>query len=210
MEANQEAPKQAKSLEETCVEQAQKLFAQAEQLGKRGTSFAMAGADLLATAQRASAPRVIEKLLSFLPVAVALLANERKPVEPPPHIEPGPAELRQQQIRFLEVQLGQEPENEAVQEELAQLRAEQEAEAKKMRLGWFLDDVIFKASARLRFDLVEELRDLLLENRNGETDDAIEELLNVTAPIRFERIDRLARLVDLPGIRVNQVICGEG
>ncbi|MBL8635977.1 MAG: hypothetical protein JNM40_22305 [Myxococcales bacterium] len=201
METNQEAPKQAKSLEETCVEQAQKLFAQAEQLGKEGKSFAMAGADLLATAQRASAPRQIEKLLSFIPMVAALLMTERKRTDPPPpHIEPGPIELRQQEIRSYEVQLEQQPENQDVQEQLAKLRAEQAAEMKKQRLGWFVGDVIAKASARLRFDLVEELKDLVRENRNGELDDAIKELLTVTAPIRFERIERLAQFLESPVI----------
>lgn len=192
------------TLAETCTERARGLLIRAEGLGKHGGSLAMAGADLLATAQRAEQSAQLEKLLSFgLPLVLMMASGNRGGPPPAPDIEPTPYELREKEIAALGImathatEAGKPDEAQSHRDRQSNLIAERDAENLQRQTEWFVQSVITDAAKRLQYGLADELHDLVRENKDGALDDKIQRLLTEIAPIRIGRLLRAANVVSV-------------
>lgn len=192
------------TLAETCVEQAQKLFEQAERLGKRGGSFAIAGADLLATAGRSERVQQAKDFLAnLLPLAALFYKPKISQLETEREIEPTPYELREKEIAALGImathatEAGKPDEAQSHRDRQSKLIAERDAENLQRQTEWFVQSVITDAAKRLQYGLADELHDLVRENKDGALDDKIQRLLTEIAPIRIGRLLRAANVVSV-------------
>jgi hypothetical protein len=191
------------TLAETCVEQAQKLFEQAERLGKRGGSFAIAGADLLATAGRSERVQQAKDFFAtLLPLAALFYKPKISQLETEREIEPTPYELREKEIAALGImathatEAGKPDEAQSHRDRQSKLIAERDAENLQRQTEWFVQSVITGAAKRLEHALADELHDLVRENKTGALDEEIERLLCEVAPIRFGRLMKAAAAVE--------------
>lgn len=154
-----------------CVERAQSLFAKAEELGKDGHQFAIAGADLMASAAHQEThfgPKQFSDLVCSVLPLIALLSPKAAPRSETP------------------------PEDRKVEP------AARDEEIRNARRAYFAAEVLQRFSDKVITGLVDRLVDLNDDYRDGVTAQEMERILREVAPIAFERIERLRKLIDIP------------
>ena len=204
-----------KGFVDMCVEQAQRLFAKAEELGKDGHQFAIAGADLMASAARHEAnfgPKQFSDLVvSMLPLVAVLFPKPQQPEQRPAREltawEKREGAIEAHGIAATKAREEHDPSSATFHEnKQRELIAQRDQEVKSLRNANFAGEVLRRFSDRVVGDLVDRLVELYDEDSGGSTKQQQEEILTRAAPVAAERIERLGRLIDIP--RAAQAIVG--